>query len=103
MLQLLRMVTEENFRKTEEEHRKLGYRGIYIWYGYNNYDHDVSQINSIARAIKKDFPRMTYNKMDVCFIEKSESIRHAHHTFVRIRVNVDDFLELKRKNMLDIL
>lgn len=103
MLQLLRMVTEENFRKTEEEHRKLGPRGIYIWYGYNNYDQSVSQINSIARAIKKDFPRMAYYKMEVCFIEKNESSRHAHHTFVRIRAYLDDFLELKRKNMLDIL
>lgn len=54
MLQLLRMVTEENFRKTEEEHRKLGYRGIDIWYGYNNYDQSVSQINSIARANRKE-------------------------------------------------
>ena len=103
MLQLLRMVTEENFRRTEEEHRKLGYRGIDIWYGYNNYDQSVSQINSLARAIKKDFPRMTYNKMGVSFIERHQSSRHAHHTFVRIRVNIDDFLELKRKNMLDIL
>lgn len=103
MSQLLRMVTEENFRRTEEEHRKLGPRGIYIWYGYNNYDQSVSQINSIARAIKKDFPRIRPNEMVICFIQEKDSIIHVHHTFVRIRVHVNNFLELKQKNMLDIL
>lgn len=103
MLQLLRMVTEEDFRRTEEEHRKLGPRGINIWYGYNNYDRSVSQINSIARAIRKDFPRKAYYKMEIYVVGENESSRHAHHTFVKIRLYLDDFLELKKKNILDIL
>ena len=101
--EILRLVQPCDFQMTDEQHLRLGPRGINIWYGYNYSHTDVTQVNSIARQIRNDFPDMRYCKMQVCLATENVLPQHRGQLFLKVRVSLDQFLYMRKNKTFGIL
>ena len=101
--EILRLVQASDFHMTDEQHLRLGPRGINIWYGYNYSHPNVTEVNSIARKIRNDFPDMRYCRMQICVPTENVSPNHSGQLFLKVRVHLDQFLYLRKNKTFGIL
>lgn len=101
--EILRLVQARDYHRTDEQHLRLGPRGIDIWYGYYYSHNDLSQANSIARKIRNDFPDMRYCSMQICIPTETVSQNHSGQLFFKIRVSLDQFLYMRKHKKIGIL
>ena len=98
---LERYIQERNFNITTEELKNMTRIGIF--YGFNNYSCSVQHILELAEAVRKDYPDMSYEDMNIWYVERSQSIRHAGYTTLYVSIPVEDFIKLRLENKIHIL
>lgn len=85
---LFKAIPERYYRSIQ----KGDYRpslAVPVYYGYDNYRDDPVHVNKIARAVQADYPNMAPEDMHIRWINRQDSIRHAHMTTVQVTVNAE--------------
>lgn len=64
--------------------RKDMYKGdtVNVYYGFDSYNASVARINQVVEIVKQENPGICEEDMDVVFITRGMSIRHAHFTMI---------------------
>ena len=96
-----KLVAESIYILSEEDVRKL--KEVNVYYSDNTYRDDVKHITELAQSIVKDYPRMKYSDMHVCYISDKMSRMHAYHTTVQIAISVEDYLRYKKSHEIEIM
>lgn len=72
-----------------------------VYYGFDSYNASVARINELTKVIKQENPDIREDEMDIIFITRSMSNRHAHFTMIHIRqpvavvkTNLDNYITL---------
>ena len=87
MIHLLRCVHENVFHDLK--------KGVFqedcvaVYYGFDSYNASVATINKLVDIVKRENPEIKEEDMDVTFITRGMSIRHAHFTMIYIRQPVE--------------
>ena len=77
----------------EDHGRKC--KGIYIFYGFNNYREDMEHLMELFSTIKADYPDITLRDVEVCKSRESESRWVAHHTMLKFKIPAEDFIRMR--------
>ena len=56
-----------------------------VYYGFDSYNASVARINELTKVIKQENPGIREDDMDIVFITRGMSNRHAHLTMINIR------------------
>ena len=96
-------IQERNFCAPDDEIRRLCKEKIAVWYGFNNYQSSVKHILELCEAVRNDYPDMKDEEMEVWFVERHQSIRHARYTTLRVSIPVEDFIKLRQDGKISVL
>ena len=98
---LERYIQERNFNITTEELKDMTRIGIF--YGFNNYSCSVQHILELAEAVRQEYPNISNDDMNIWYVERSQSIRHAGYTTLYVSIPVEDFIRLRMNDEIGIL
>jgi len=98
---LERYIQERNFNITTEELKDMTRIGIF--YGFNNYSCSVQHILELAEAVRQEYPNIVNDDMNIWYVERSQSIRHAGYTTLYVSIPVEDFIRLRMNHEIGIL
>lgn len=101
--ELKKFVLEGTLKMSDDEIRQKCIENIGILYGFNNYSCNLTHINELKGCILKDYPDTKDEDIEVWFIDKTESIRHARFTMLRIYIPIEDFIKLRTEGQIYIL
>ena len=100
---LERYTHSSNFRASEDEIRERYSERIYIFYGFDNYECNLTHIKELSDAIRKEYPDTTDKDINICFVEQRQSISHAGFTTLGVAIPVEDFLRMRQNHEIKIL
>ena len=82
MIHLIRCVHENVFHDLKNS----AFEGdcVAVYYGFNSYNSSVATIQKLVDIAKQENPNVTEDDMEVIFITRGMSIRHAHFTMIRV-------------------
>ena len=100
---LERYISKSNFNASDEELRELCKEKIGIFYGFNTYSSNVKHIHELCAAVRAEYPDVEDEEMGVWYVLPSQSIRHAHHTMLFVRIPIEDFIRMRNEHMIRIL
>lgn len=98
---LERYIQERNFDLTAEELKDMTRIGIF--YGFNNYSCSVQHVLELAEAVKREYPNIDNDDMNIWYVERSQSIRHAGYTTLYVSIPIEDFIRLRMNHEIGIL
>ena len=55
---------------------------VRVYYGFDSYNASVARINQVVEIVKHENPGIREEDMDVVFITRGMSNRHAHFTMI---------------------
>ena len=96
-------IQERNYNITPEELSELNMSRIGIFYGFNTYTRNIKHIAELREAVYKDYPDLEDDEIEVWYVERHQSIRHAGYTVLYFPVPVDDFIKLRDNYEIEIL
>ncbi len=100
---VLKMIDANTFRMSDEEVRRIFYRGtIDIHYATCGYDDSVEHILFLRDEILKDYPEKKNSEMTVWVISEHESCRHVGFTTLWVGIPVEDYLKLRKNGEVTI-
>lgn len=100
---LKRYINVENYRASDDEIRAVCPERICIWYGFNNYECNMTHINALCDAVRSEYPDMENKDMEVRVITHGQSRAHEGHTTLRVPIPVEDFIRLRQAHEIGIL
>ena len=74
-----------------------------VYYSFNNYSCNLAHINALKEEILKDYPDMRDEDIEVQYILHNESIRHARFTVLRVSIPKEEFIRLRKENLIHML
>ena len=101
--ELRRFVQKGTLEMSDKEIRQNCKENIGILYGFNNYGCNLIHINELKECILKDYPDAKDEDIEVWFIDKTESIRHARFIMLRVCIPIEDFIKLRSEGQIYIL
>lgn len=87
MIHLIRCVHENVFHDIKQNVFNGDCVGVY--YGFNSYNASIATINKLVDIVKQENPGIKEEDMEVVFISRTMSIRHAHFTMIRVCQTVE--------------
>ena len=100
---LEKYIQERNYDITPEELASMNMTRIGIFYGFNTYTRNIKHIAELREAVYKDYPDLSDEDIEVWYVERSQSIRHAGYTVLYFPIPVEDFLKLRDNYDIKIL
>lgn len=91
------------FDLTDKDLREAYPENITVFYGIDTYNHSVEHIMKLTNTVREDFPSVSEEEMEVLFVARERSDRHAGHTVLQITVDIDDFIRLRNKVEIGVL
>lgn len=108
MVEIRKYVDESIFKTPDDEMLNLamdrdetGY--VVIYYGTNSYSCNIPHINMLCDSIKKEYPDIKEEDIEVYFVPETRSIRHARFTTLSVAIPVKEFIKLRQENNIHIL
>lgn len=100
---LERYIQERNFYAPDDELRTLCPTSIGIFYAFNTYSCSLEHIKELAEAVRKEYPTLRDDQMNIWYVERSQSIRHACLTTLYVSIPIEDFIRMRQNNEIRIL
>lgn len=102
-----RLARYATYHSSEYEVRDLSCKynanKVYVYYCNNTYNHSVEHVMQLCNAVKADCPEMELKDIEVRYIGRHESDRHAHMTMVIVGIPVDDYIKMRNANEIHVL
>ena len=97
------ILTHHGFYNATDEyimkHGKM-FGGIYILYGSDSYNKEVSRVNEIFGWIKEDYPDIKEDDVEIHVFTSSNSDWIAHTLALRFVVTAEEFIRLRNAKMI---
>lgn len=100
---LERYIMDRNYHTSDEEILRLCPDVIGIFYGFNNYMCNVTHIKELVDAVHAEYPEIKEEDMNIWYVEKHMSIRHAGYTVLRVSIPTIDYLKMRKNHEIGIL
>lgn len=81
-LRLLRCIHDSVYHDIRQDVYKENV--VRVYYGFDSYNASVARINQVVDIVKQENPGIREEDMDVIFITRGMSIRHAHFTMISV-------------------
>ena len=100
---LERYIQERNFYVPDDELKALCPTSIGIFYAFDTYSCSLEHIKELAEAVRKEYPTLRDDQMNIWYVERSQSIRHACFTTLYVSIPIEDFIQMRRNHEIGIL
>ena len=95
-LRLLRCIHDSVYHDIRQDAYKENV--VRVYYGFDSYNASVARINQVVEIVKQENPGVREEDMDVIFITRGMSIRHAHFTMISVARDVSAVKEHLEKD-----
>lgn len=94
---------EGTMRMTDEEIKKQCPKIIGVLFGSNCYGRSIKDINELLENLRKLYPNVKDEDIEVWDINRSQSIRHVGFTMLWFDIPTEDYIKLREERKIFIL